>query len=107
MVLLPDTGNIDLHTKKNTIFPNCRRLREDRSVTINQLASEAGVGRELVSTLERGLPHRRLKVMAIFNALNEQHYGGTLDSDVEVTTANETRHGAALFEPPRGQGQTG
>ena len=82
--------NADSHTRKNTTLPNCRKLREDKSVTINQLASEARVGRELVSTLERGHPHRRLKVMAVFNALNERHYGGTLEADAEVVTSNGT-----------------
>ena len=75
------------HNQKNSTFPNCRKLREDKSLTINQLSSEARIGRELVSTLERGHPHRRLKVMAVFNVLNE-HYAGTLDADREVITTD-------------------
>jgi hypothetical protein len=67
--------NSDSHTEKATTFPNYRRLREDMSLTINQLACAAGPGRGIVSTLERGQPHGRLKVMAIFAARNERHYG--------------------------------
>ena len=50
-------------------FLRCRELREQAGLSMNKLASEADVSRDLIRSLEAGNPHTRHKVMAVFNAL--------------------------------------
>ncbi len=42
---------------------------------MSKLAGAADVSRDLVRSLEKGNPHSRHKVMAVFNALQESHKG--------------------------------
>lgn len=59
-------------------------LRISAKLTMNRLAKEADVGRDLISSLERHHPHTRLKVQAAFDALKRYH--PNLDPDEEITT---------------------
>jgi DNA-binding XRE family transcriptional regulator len=65
-------------------IPRLETLRITAKLTINRLAKEADVGRDLVSSLERRHPHSRIKVQAVFDALKKYH--PDLDPAVEITT---------------------
>ena len=50
---------------------------------MSRLAGLAGVGRDLIRSLEQGNPHSRHKVMLVFNALQNLH-GGSLRVEIEL-----------------------
>ena len=60
-------------------FERCRELRENKGLSMTKLAASAGVGRDLLRTLEEGHWHTAPKVMAIFEAL-QREYGGSLEA---------------------------
>ena len=62
-------------------FPQCRTLRERAGLSMSQLAGESKVSRDLIRSLEKGNPHSRHKVMAIFNALQRLHDGSLREDD--------------------------
>lgn len=63
----PDTNGAD------HVLPRLKTLRIGARLSINKLASEAGVGRDLVSSLERNHAHTLLKVQAVFDTLKKYH----------------------------------
>lgn len=71
------------------LLPRLKMLRIGAKLSINRLASEAGVSRDLVSSLERGHPHTLLKVQAVFDVLSKHHSG--LTSSNEIFHTKETR----------------
>lgn len=83
-------------TARKSRFPNCGALRESAGVSMSRFAGLAGVGRDLIRSLEQGKPHSRHKVMLVFNALQDLH-GGSLCVEIELVleeaedgTAEET-----------------
>lgn len=48
---------------------------------MSQLAGESKVSRDLIRSLEKGNPHSRHKVMAVFNALQRLHDGSLREDD--------------------------
>ena len=60
-------------------FERCRELRENKGLSMTKLAASAGVGRDLLRTLEKGHWHTAPKVMVVFEAL-QREYGGSLDA---------------------------
>ncbi len=64
-------------------FARCRELRENKGLSQTKLAASAGVGRDLLRTLEDGNWHTAPKVMAVFEAL-QGVYGGSLQAMDEV-----------------------
>ena len=57
----------------------CRELRVNKGLSMTKLAASAGVGRDLLRTLEEGRWHTAPKVMAVFEAL-QREYGGSLEA---------------------------
>lgn len=55
------------------VLPRLKTLRIGARLSINKLASEAGVSRDLVSSLERNHAHTLLKVQAVFDTLKKYH----------------------------------
>ena len=78
-------------TARKSRFPNCGTLRENAGVSVSRLAGLAGVGRDLIRSLEQGNPHSRHKVMLVFNALQKLH-GGSLRVEIELIL-EESEHG--------------
>jgi len=64
--------------------PRLRTLRIAAKLSINRLAREAEVGRDLVSSLERHHPHTLIKVRAIVDVLAK--YNPAIDITYEITT---------------------
>ena len=64
-------------------FARCRELRENKGFSQTKLAASAGVGRDLLRSLEEGNLHTAPKVMAVFEAL-QREYGGSLQATDEV-----------------------
>lgn len=62
-------------------FLRCRTLRERAGLSMSQLAGESKVSRDLIRSLEKGNPHSRHKVMAVFNALQRLHDGSLREDD--------------------------
>ena len=62
-------------------FPKCRTLREHAGLSMNRLAGVSEVSRDLIRSLEKGNPHSRHKVMAVFNALQRLHDGSLREDD--------------------------
>ena len=60
-------------------FERCRELRENKGLSMTKLAANAGIGRDLLRTLEEGHWHTAPKVMAVFEAL-QREYGGSLEA---------------------------
>ena len=60
-------------------FKRCREFRENKGLSMTKLAASAGVGRDLLRTLEAGQWHTAPKVMAVFEAL-QREYGGSLEA---------------------------
>ena len=70
------------HTSKRR-FARCRELRENKGLSQTKLAAGAGVGRDLLRTLEEGNWHTAPKVMAVFEAL-QREYGDSLQVTDEI-----------------------
>jgi transcriptional regulator with XRE-family HTH domain len=52
---------------------NAEELRVVAGLTQTELVARAGVGRDTISKVERGIPVSRLKAQKIFHALNALH----------------------------------
>ena len=62
-------------------FSKCRTLREHAGLSMSRLAGVSEVSRDLIRSLEKGNPHSRHKVMAVFNALQQLHDGSLREED--------------------------
>ena len=82
-------------------FPRCKELRESAGLSMNRLAGEAGVSRDLLRTLESGKAHSSPKVNAVFNALQKNHNGLLVKRD-ELLPLAESRERADVNEKRRG-----
>ncbi len=60
-------------------FERCRELRVNKGLSMTKLAANAGIGRDLLRSLEEGRWHTAPKVMAVFEALQKE-YGGSLEA---------------------------
>ena len=58
-------------------FAQCQEFRLNKGLSVTKLAARAGVGRDLLRSLEQGNWHTAPKVMAVFAALQTE-YGGSL-----------------------------
>ena len=62
-------------------FSRCRTLREHAGLSMSRLAGVSEVSRDLIRSLEKGNPHSRHKVMAVFNALQQLHDDSLREED--------------------------
>ena len=74
-------------------FTRCRELRENKGLSQTKLAARAGVGRDLLRTLEEGNWHTTPKVMAVFEAL-QREYGSSLQASDEIERYADAEHEA-------------
>ena len=74
-------------------FERCRELRVNKGLSMTKLAARAGVGRDLIRTLEQGHWHTAPKVMAVYEALQTEYGGSLKATEVERYADAPKRNG--------------
>ena len=71
-------------------FEGCGPLRAGKGLTKTKLAQESGIDRSTLDKIEaHKVPVTEERIRRVFNYLNERLYGGMLDPEKYITTANK------------------
>ena len=97
---MTDTSSVHNESNKERdkrFFDNLTTLRTRAGLSKTKLAQLAGVGRNLITDLERKKPATTEKVMLVFHAINDEYkhrFKEELDPDKELTHYSRFGHRA-------------